>query len=559
MSRPTDGGKARIKRVASYLVGAKRLVSKYKEMEDDDDEKVKVDVYVDSDWASGWSRKSTSGEMLTVSGVGVKHWSSTQKARALSSGEAEYYATVTGCAEGLGMQSLVEDLGWTAEIWLWTDSSAAKAIGNRRGLGKLRHVELKWRWVQDIVKEGRVKLKTVKGNEHVADHLTKPKSKTEVEELLRKVGAEFVRWELALGGGVHLCFVKVLIAYGGVKPGRYPSVSMIACSETVWYAQSTGNDRKQWREGYRGDCGGRRADVTVGPLFFLCDCFQSCVFVVLRAQTARQTVVGSSCAKTLTTHCHLCLAVERRCLALETCFSSGSHGAAVGRVAASATDDAEENARVDDFLRVGEERQEREEKYGAVGLAPWERCNSSRVASREWVGCKFRFLDAVGSGSMTMRKVMTFGEEKSEMGQAATCDEMIQRVEALPGTNDDLEDTHGFVKEMSGEIYNHLVKNCSDKLFGIVRSMESGDGVEPWVELHQKCGQRTTPRMMRVLMECMYPKEVKKSGLVQAIFQWEMKWNQVTKDQPGGTNIPELWRMTALMKTCPKETSTTSS
>ena len=105
--------------------------------------------------------------------------------------QAEYYAMVTGCAEGLGLKSLAEDLGWKAEVRLWTDSSAAKAIGNRRGLGKLRHVELKWLWVQDVVKEGRVKLKTVKGTENVADHLTKPKSKAEVEELLRRVGAEF--------------------------------------------------------------------------------------------------------------------------------------------------------------------------------------------------------------------------------------------------------------------------------------------------------------------------------------------------------------------------------
>ena len=29
-----------------------------------------------------WSRKSTSGGMLTVDGVGVEHWSRTQKARA---------------------------------------------------------------------------------------------------------------------------------------------------------------------------------------------------------------------------------------------------------------------------------------------------------------------------------------------------------------------------------------------------------------------------------------------------------------------------------------------
>ena len=64
-------------------------------------------------------------------------------------------------------------------------------MAKRRGLGKLRHVELKWLWVQDMVKEGRVKLRTVRGDENVADHLTKPKTRAEVEWLLEKVGAEF--------------------------------------------------------------------------------------------------------------------------------------------------------------------------------------------------------------------------------------------------------------------------------------------------------------------------------------------------------------------------------
>ena len=41
------------------------------------------------------------------------------------------------------------------------------------------------------MKEGRVKLKTVRGTENVADHLTKPKTKAEMEGLLKKVGAEF--------------------------------------------------------------------------------------------------------------------------------------------------------------------------------------------------------------------------------------------------------------------------------------------------------------------------------------------------------------------------------
>ena len=65
MSTPTEGGKARIKRAVRYWVGAKRLVWRYREKESDG-EAVVVDVFVDSDWASGAERKSTSGGGCTL-------------------------------------------------------------------------------------------------------------------------------------------------------------------------------------------------------------------------------------------------------------------------------------------------------------------------------------------------------------------------------------------------------------------------------------------------------------------------------------------------------------
>ena len=52
-----------------------------------------------------------------------------------------------------------------------------------------------------------MKLQTVKGNENVADHLTKPMFEAEVEELLRKVGADFDGsrcWASRRRGDVHL-------------------------------------------------------------------------------------------------------------------------------------------------------------------------------------------------------------------------------------------------------------------------------------------------------------------------------------------------------------------
>ena len=75
------------------------------------DDQVNVDVHVDSNWAKGPERKSTSAGMMMFFGTVVKHWSRTQATRALSTAEAEYYAVVTGAAEGLGMQSMMADLG----------------------------------------------------------------------------------------------------------------------------------------------------------------------------------------------------------------------------------------------------------------------------------------------------------------------------------------------------------------------------------------------------------------------------------------------------------------
>ena len=193
MAKPTERGMMKIKRIARYLVEAEKIVWRMGEMRND--EELIIEVWVDSDWAKGCDRKSTSGGVMTVGGVAVKHWSRTQRTRALSVGEAEYAAMVSGCAEGLGLQALMKDLGWEAKVVVKTDSTTAKAVASRRGLGKLRHVEVRLLWVQDAVKKGRLTLKKVDGEKNVADHLTKEKALWEFEDLLRQVGGWVKRKE----------------------------------------------------------------------------------------------------------------------------------------------------------------------------------------------------------------------------------------------------------------------------------------------------------------------------------------------------------------------------
>ena len=88
----------------------------------------------------------------------VKSWSSTQSVIALSSGEAEYYGVVRGSATCKCTQSILKDMGVKLELEVLTDSSAAKGIATRRGLGKVRHVDTCQLWVQHEVHQGNIKL-----------------------------------------------------------------------------------------------------------------------------------------------------------------------------------------------------------------------------------------------------------------------------------------------------------------------------------------------------------------------------------------------------------------
>ena len=60
---------------------------------------------------------------------------------AQSSAELELLATVRGAAEGIGLISLGRDLGFEYLVRLHIDASAALGTIERRGVGRVRHLE----------------------------------------------------------------------------------------------------------------------------------------------------------------------------------------------------------------------------------------------------------------------------------------------------------------------------------------------------------------------------------------------------------------------------------
>ena len=73
-------------------------------------------------------------------------------------------------------------------VKLGTDSSAAKSFVNRRGLGKMRHLEIRDLWLQEEVDKGRLEVGKIRGDQNPADLMTKVLNVDEVVERLSWMG-----------------------------------------------------------------------------------------------------------------------------------------------------------------------------------------------------------------------------------------------------------------------------------------------------------------------------------------------------------------------------------
>ncbi len=170
MSAPTARDPEALKRLARYLLGKPRVVFHYAWQRAPES----LDVYTDSDWAGCVkTRKSTTGGALLRGRHVLKTWSGTQATIALSSAEAELIAAGKGAAEGLAVRSLVRDFGRNCALRVHVDSSAAISICRRTGAGKVRHLDTRLLWVQELVRDGTIEVIKVAGTVNPADLMTK--------------------------------------------------------------------------------------------------------------------------------------------------------------------------------------------------------------------------------------------------------------------------------------------------------------------------------------------------------------------------------------------------
>jgi hypothetical protein len=181
MSKPTKGDFVRIKRVVRYL----KATAHFEQfLEPQLHARNVVRGPVDSDWANDKiERKSTSSGQIYYIEALILAWARTQAVQALSSGEAESYALGTGACECLAVKSVLTELDEEVEVVLESDSSAAISSQSRLGMGRMKHVQIKYMFLQQMVKSKLLSLKKVPGTENTADIGTKYLEKATFEKL----------------------------------------------------------------------------------------------------------------------------------------------------------------------------------------------------------------------------------------------------------------------------------------------------------------------------------------------------------------------------------------
>ena len=196
MKQPTVRHWTMLKRLGRFLLGRPRVVQRIAYQESF----THLTMFCDSDHAGCIrTRKSTSGAVAVLGNSQVRSLCRGQAIIATSSGEAEYYALVTACSEAIGDQSILADWGIKVKIHILMDATAGKAIGSRRGLGKVKHIDTIFLWVQEKVTNGSITLGKIHTSLNFADLLTKAVTGQTLKAMMEGMGFRYEIGRAKLG------------------------------------------------------------------------------------------------------------------------------------------------------------------------------------------------------------------------------------------------------------------------------------------------------------------------------------------------------------------------
>lgn len=160
-----------LKRVLRYLKNTVNVGLEYKRNNNTD-----LHCYVDSDWGGDThDRKSVTGFVFKIFGNAVMWVTRKQNCVSLSTTEAELIALCTAVCDGLWLKKLFLDLGIKFDqVTYFEDNQGCLAlIKNPTNNRRVKHIDLKFNFICEHVKNGNVSLIYVDTKQQQADIFTK--------------------------------------------------------------------------------------------------------------------------------------------------------------------------------------------------------------------------------------------------------------------------------------------------------------------------------------------------------------------------------------------------
>lgn len=136
------------------------------------------------------TRKSTTGSIFFLSGGPISFGSKTQSIVAQSTVEAELNALSYGSKEAVYLSNLLKELTFENfnSVRINCDSTGALTVaGNSTYTSRTKHIALRFFYIRDLVKSGKITLHHVPTGKMLADCWTKHLAKVQFNNILHQI------------------------------------------------------------------------------------------------------------------------------------------------------------------------------------------------------------------------------------------------------------------------------------------------------------------------------------------------------------------------------------
>ena len=200
----------------------------------------------------------------------INTWLKTKAVIAKSSAEAKLYGVIRSATEALGMCSLYKDFGLEMSIQVNIDAAAAKGIIERRGLSKVRHIDVNVLWFQDVCARKILPVDKIPGEDNPADPTTKHLTSQTIAKYVDTMNMTFEEGRANKAAQLHSTVKKKCISGHDDMKNIDNAMSSIGSDKTSAWAdiRAAANDVRggdRWKSRGHDGAGGRFLLHTVCP------------------------------------------------------------------------------------------------------------------------------------------------------------------------------------------------------------------------------------------------------------------------------------------------------